>query len=673
MKPAISLMNRLTYNYKFTLISILWLVPIVGVTYLLVSQLNKSIDQIQNEVNGIEAYRNIYTLAVDAQKYRDFRSVSKQRTMPELDRSSLSVREEVNAQIETLEGLIEADTLPGDVFKDQAEALISDWRALVANDNQEADYYTQFRYFNEFYEKVESLMATTLQVSGLSQDTSSEVHVLLELSNKYTLSAINELGHARSIGIYALQTGTLDYALGDALNAIYDRLTNLDTQLASVYEVVLESSPAINDALSKHIENLRASIQNVQTVMDQDIINPIRLEKPWQEFAPMVGEEIAKFISLNNATIDQISSMLEQRLDAETAARRNLFVTLAVVLLVIAYLYTGFSISVRTSIESFSRAARKVADGDLTVRVEKNSHDELGHLTTEFNDMTEQMNQLINVVSQTVEAVSQQSRRVNESAEANVNAVQRQMNETNQISDAMTQMVSAVDEVADNTQNTADAATAAENEASQGQHVVDETLQAIQKLADEIRHSVDMINQVDKDSQDINQVLVEIKAIAEQTNLLALNAAIEAARAGEQGRGFAVVADEVRTLSQRTQRSTEEIESMIERLQKGVSGAVTSMHNSHATTEITVEQSHKVAEALTKIVASVSEIVNMSHQIAGAAEEQSAVAKNIEANVGQILELGKETEANAKRSLDVSDALGSDTNALRDIVRRFKV
>ena len=673
MKPAISLMNRLTYNYKFTLISILWLVPIVGVTYLLVSQLNKSIDQIQNEVNGIEAYRNIYTLAVDAQKYRDFRSVSKQRTMPELDRSSLSVREEVNAQIETLEGLIEADTLPGEVFKDQAEALVSDWRALVANDNQEADYYTQFRYFNEFYEKVESLMATTLQVSGLSQDTSSEVHVLLELSNKYTLSAINELGHARSIGIYALQTGTLDYALGDALNAIYDRLTNLDTQLASVYEVVLESSPAINDALSKHIENLRASIQNVQTVMDQDIINPIRLEKPWQEFAPMVGEEIAKFISLNNATIDQISSMLEQRLDAETAARRNLFVTLAVVLLVIAYLYTGFSISVRTSIESFSRAARKVADGDLTVRVEKNSHDELGHLTTEFNDMTEQMNQLINVVSQTVEAVSQQSRRVNESAEANVNAVQRQMNETNQISDAMTQMVSAVDEVADNTQNTADAATAAENEASQGQHVVDETLQAIQKLADEIRHSVDMINQVDKDSQDINQVLVEIKAIAEQTNLLALNAAIEAARAGEQGRGFAVVADEVRTLSQRTQRSTEEIESMIERLQKGVSGAVTSMHNSHATTEITVEQSHKVAEALTKIVASVSEIVNMSHQIAGAAEEQSAVAKNIEANVGQILELGKETEANAKRSLDVSDALGSDTNALRDIVRRFKV
>lgn len=673
MNPAISLMNRLTYNYKFTLISVLWLVPIVGVTYLLVSQLNQSIQQIQNEVNGIQAYRDIYALSIEAQEYRDYRSVAKQRTMPQLERRSIQVREEAEQHIQTLQTLLDTQLLNDDVFIEQANALIEDWNDLIASDNQASDFYTQYRYFKEFTDKIEALMATLLQVSGLSQDTSNRVHALLELSNNYLIRAMDELGYARSIGIYALNEGTLDYALSDALNEIYDRLTNLDTQLTAAYEVALAASPEIQRALTDHIAQLRESIVTIQTVMDADIINPIRLEKPWQDFAPLVNAEIDKFSALNTATINEIRRILDERLAEETAARRNLFIILGFVLLVIAYLYTGFSLSVRSSIGHFSQAARQVSDGDLTVRLERESRDELGQLTTEFNDMTDQMHQLINVVSQTVAAVAAQSTRVNETAQANVRAVQRQMSETNQISEAMQQMVSAVDEVADNTHNTSDAAIVAESEASQGKQVVDETLNTIHQLADEIRHSVDMINQVDKDSNDINQVLVEIKAIAEQTNLLALNAAIEAARAGEQGRGFAVVADEVRTLSQRTHKSTEEIESMIERLQKGVAGAVSSMHSSHSTTEVTVQQSQKVADALSKIVASVSAIVGMSHQIAGAAEEQSVVAKNIESNVRQILDLGKETEANAKRSLDVSDALSDDTQALRDIVQRFKV
>ncbi len=673
MKPAVSLMNRLTYNYKFTLISVLWLVPIIGVTYLLVSQLNNSIHQIENEVHGIEAYRGIYSLARDAQLYRDYRSVAKQRTMPQLERLSIQAREDTAAHITTLQALIDARVLDDEVFTEQANALINDWNKLVAADNQASDFYTQYRYFKEFTDKIEALLATLLQVSGLSQDTSNRVHALLELSHNYLYRAMDELGYARSIGIYALNSGTLDYALSDALNEIYDRLTNLDNQLRSAYEVALSASPEISAALATHVSNLNEAIVTVQSVMDNDIINPIRLEKPWQDYAPLVNKEVDKFAALNLATIDEISRILDERLQQETAARRNLFIVLGIVLAIIAYLYTGFSLSVRSSISHFSQAARKVSDGDLTVRLERESRDELGQLTNEFNDMTDQMHQLINVVSQTVAAVAAQSHRVNETAQSNVRAVQHQMNETNQISEAMQQMVSAVDEVADNTHNTSDAAILAESEASQGEQVVDETLNTIHQLADEIRHSVDMINQVDKDSKDINQVLVEIKAIAEQTNLLALNAAIEAARAGEQGRGFAVVADEVRTLSQRTHKSTEEIEIMIERLQKGVSGAVSSMHSSHSTTEVTVQQSQKVADALRKIVSSVSAIVGMSHQIAGAAEEQSAVAKNIESNVRQILELGKETESNANRSLAVSDELANDTQALREIIHRFKV
>ncbi len=673
MMPAMALMNRLTYNYKFILISVLWLLPIVGLTSLLVTQLNSSIRQIEQEVEGLSLYKQMFSIAQLAQQYRDFRAISKQRTVPELGDRSARLRTALDRQLKIFSESVSRDEDAAQVLKNQTEKLMRFWKSMVANDNQESDYYTQYRYYKELTDRINSLMITVLQVSGLSQDSQNEVHALRELSQKHLLAAIEELGYARSLGIYGLNEGTLDYVLSDSLNEIYDRLTKIDNQLQTAFQVTLEKSQAIKTALGQQIRAIIPAIREIQQTLDEDIINPIRLEKPWQQYEPATTTTIDRFFTLNQSITREIDRILGKKLDEEVAARRTLFIVLLLVLGIIAYLYTGFSMSVRRSITSFSTAARKVSSGDLTVRLEKQSNDELGELTNEFNAMTEKMHDLIHVVSRTVESVSTQAQSVNQAAQSNADAVRRQMNETNQISDAMQQMVSTVDEVAGNTQNTSDAAEIADYEANQGHDVVDETLQAIDNLAREISDSVESINRVSRDSEEITQVLVEIKAIAEQTNLLALNAAIEAARAGDQGRGFAVVADEVRTLSQRTQKSTEEIESMIERLQKGVSGAVKSMHSSHATTQVTVDQSKKVADALEKIVASVRTIVDMSHQIAGAAEEQSTVAKNIESNVLQIIDLGQATETNANSALSASDELSASTDSLRELISKFRI
>jgi methyl-accepting chemotaxis protein len=309
----------------------------------------------------------------------------------------------------------------------------------------------------------------------------------------------------------------------------------------------------------------------------------------------------------------------------------------------------------------------------MTAHIQLNNRDELGELTTEFNNMTDRIAELIRSVSGTTNDVDSQAVRVNETAAANSEAVARQMEETGQINEAMGQMVEAVNEVTESAHRVADSAGSAERDTETGRQVVAATVQTINRLAEEIAGAVAVINRVSSDSDNISQVLVEIKAIAEQTNLLALNAAIEAARAGEQGRGFAVVADEVRSLSQRTHKSTEEIEGMISRLQGGVKEAVSAMTSSHDATEQTVQKSGEVTEALDRIASGISEIVDMSHQIAQAAEEQSAVAKNVNANVERIGELGQSTASNAEETLASSRQMSELTASLQRLVEAFKV
>jgi methyl-accepting chemotaxis protein len=673
MLPAIALMNRLTYNYKFTLISILWLIPIVGLSYLLLNQLNNSIARIDEQIKGLSNYEDIYDLAIESQRYRDFRSISKQRNLPLIDQQSINSSLRIDQLVDKLEKSLAQNLVRNTIFIQQAKKVIEDWKSLKQADNLKSDYFSQYRYYKLFSRKLTSMLDNVLQASGLNQNAQSEIQGLIKLSQTHILNTLDTLSYSRSMGIYALNQGSLDYTLSDALNANHDELSNLNLLMLPAIEMGLELNPALNLLVKNDIEKQKQVIPIVQDLIDKVILNPIRLDSPWAEYEEDISRQMAQLIKLNKSVIGHLKKTLKLKLADEKSSRSYLVSLLSGVLLIIVYLYIGFSLSVRSAIFNFTTAARKIAAGDLTVRLTKESQDELGHLTLAFNDMTEKMHQLIQMVSQTVDNVSGQANQLNCNATANTSAMVRQVGETQQISSAMSQMVSAVQEVSQNTLSTSDAALKANAEALTGQHVVDETLQAIEHLSAEISHSVEMIHRVKKDSDDISHVLVEIKGIAQQTNLLALNAAIEAARAGDQGRGFAVVSDEVRTLAQRTQKSTEEIDAMIDRLQKGVEGAVYSMHSSHSTTEVTVEQSQKVAGALKTIADSISTIVSMSQQISSASEEQSVMAENIEQNVEQIMELGRETEGNAHQTLVASNELTTNTDTLRQLINTFKI
>lgn len=672
INPAVALMNRLPMLYKFSLISILFLLPIGGLSWLVMTELNRSVETMTRGVEGLEQLRQIDRLVDASMDYRDYRAPAVTKNEDEIMAHSDDAAGEIDAILESLTAEPRSFDASG-AWADQVEALRADWQNLRADDNYQTNFAPQFKYYQEFVQKVLALLPATIETSGLGQGASRESLLVLGLIRETLPDARSIIGQARSYGFYALVEGQVGYALSETFNEIYDGLTNRSSLLSPALTIAADAAPALASQAGDAFRQVDESLLKVRETLDLNIITPMRLELSWQEYDSRISAQLAGYDVLKAAAFDVIETNLNASLEQEVSQRRLIVVALMVVLLIVVYLYVGFFMSVRTAINRFSEAARKVAAGDMTTRISLDNRDELGELTGEFNSMTDRIADLIRSVGQTTSEVDQQAARVKDTAAANSEAVARQMAESGQINEAMSQMVEAVNEVTESAHRVADSATAAEQDTETGRGVVSGTVESINRLATEISGAVDVINRVSDDSDNISQVLVEIKAIAGQTNLLALNAAIEAARAGEHGRGFAVVADEVRSLSQRTHKSTEEIEGMISRLQSGVKDAVAAMTNSQDVTQTTVEKSGEVTEALSRIAQGISVIVDMSHQIAQAAEEQSAVSKDVNASVAHIGELGTSTAANADETLASSRQMSELTASLQRLVEAFKV
>jgi methyl-accepting chemotaxis protein len=315
----------------------------------------------------------------------------------------------------------------------------------------------------------------------------------------------------------------------------------------------------------------------------------------------------------------------------------------------------------------------KVADGDMTVRYQVVSRDELGELGQVFNATVARIRELIERVGHTVGEVERQAGQVEQVSGQSNQTVGEQRAQIEQVATAMNEMAATAQAVATSAEAAVGSAQSVNEETASGRALVVAQVGGIERLAAELQQSVEVINRLADDSAAISKVLDVIKGIAEQTNLLALNAAIEAARAGEQGRGFAVVADEVRSLARRTQQSTEEIEEMIARLQSGVGAAVRTMHASHALADDTVSQSAQVEQALENILGAVGLIVDQNQQIAAAAEQQTAVTHDIDRNIVSINEAGQRTAEGAGQTEQASREMSQLVGQLRELIAAFRV
>lgn len=392
------------------------------------------------------------------------------------------------------------------------------------------------------------------------------------------------------------------------------------------------------------------------------------------EIGPLVNNMKKALSGLVNElknVIDSTSVELQEEADGASTQVLVLMIIGVVIGLVVAiFMSRMITHPINAAVHAMEDLAE--GEGDLTRRLDDSGKSEIAVMAKGFNSFASKVQVLVSQVANSVENLSNVVSDVSNIVDQTQSGSQQQREKTEQVATAVTEMTASVQEVASNANLAADSAQQADENAKSGQKIVGNTVASINSLAGEIETGSNVINKLSQDAESIGSVLDVIKGIAEQTNLLALNAAIEAARAGEQGRGFAVVADEVRTLASRTQQSTTEIESMIDSLQVQARAAVQAITQGQEKAHVSVEQASTAGKALTDITDSVATITSMNIQIATASEQQSSVAEEINQNVVNISHIADQN-ADASNQLSASSQdLAQLAAELQDLVSHFK-
>ena len=670
--PAIALMNRLSFGMKFTLISVLFFLPMFVTNFYLVRDSYRQFVNTQAALESIDLLGESLTLQRSLQDFADLVEINAMIGQSGQAGDLESRITKLQGQIaETLQNLapVARDAEQVAEFNELREALQAELRAV----QNETSLQGKIALAEKLLGSSQVFIKLVASQAGLSQDRQREVRQLTELVTVVTSQVTAALSEGRVLGAYSLGQGFLNSSASTKFDELLLELEKLHGSYGLALQESLASSPEARSALSTLANDSQQTLKDSAVMFEDQVVIADSLDTPWLQFYEAVSASMAKTYALNDAVLVLLDKQLDVRLEENRGQMVLLVVALVVVFLLIVYLYGGFFVSTRTTLHSLGRVMNQVAAGDMTVSFKPQSQDELGELGQVFNETVVKINHLIQRVGQTVVEVEHQSGRVEQvSAESN-QAVTGQRSQIEQVATAMNEMSATAQEVARSAAAAVDSAQSVNDETVTGRALVESQVGSIQRLAGEIDQSVAVINQLATDSASISQVLDVIKGIAEQTNLLALNAAIEAARAGEQGRGFAVVADEVRNLAKRTQQSTEEIEAMISKLQGGVGAAVKAMGASHKMADSTVSESSKVQAALDNILGAVGMIVDQNQQIATAAEEQTAVAQDIDQNIVEINQAGEQAAEGASQTAQASRELSLLVSRLKELIGAFRV
>jgi len=511
-------------------------------------------------------------------------------------------------------------------------------------------------HFNEFVQATQAREAALAAINSQVETMTLDLEKIQDQARESDADARAMTTQQRLIQQARSQTQTYTYSAKPeylptalaAIDAARNNLKNLNQVAPQAIQGIDQSLVAFRTAVGQFTDSLNKAAQ-VQIALTDDVTRLLNASKQMT-----ANQIVLRTNDVNEANLFLISATLAALLFGVLAAW------------VITRLIVG-------PLMQTLRTAEYVAAGDLSRDVVVTRRDELGQLQASMQRMTVNLRELIGGIRDGVVQIASAAEQLSAVTEQTSAGVNSQKVETDQVATAMNEMTATVQEVARNAEDASEAAINASREAKQGDEVVTQAMQQIERLADEVGHSTEAMSDLQTESDKIGSVLDVIKAVAQQTNLLALNAAIEAARAGEAGRGFAVVADEVRSLAQRTQTSTEEIEGLISGLQTGTKRVATILENSRALTDSSVQLTRRAGTSLESITRSVSSIESMNQQIAAAAEQQSAVAEEINRSVLNVRDISEQTSAASDETAASSVELARLGVHLQTMVGKFKV
>jgi len=490
------------------------------------------------------------------------------------------------------------------------------------------------------------LKVTEVEKSLLQSDSVTQFNSVVDLSKLIQQARFQVRGYTYSGKVEAEQPAL------DAIDNALKKITELQGSLQEQYQANLQQA-------SVSLQAYRAAVSQFR---DSQVATAVALKTMSAQ-----GD-----VLLNRSDKLTISQTAVRDTDA---AQAKYLLLLATVLALIFGLVAAWAITrqIVIPLNQTLKVAERVASGDLSHDLTSTRQDELGQLQRAMQSMTVGLRELIGGISDGVTQIASAAEQLSSVTEQTSAGVNNQKIETDQVATAMNEMAATVQEVARNAEEASEAAVAADQQAREGDKVVGEAIAQIERLATEVGNSTEAMGHLKRESDKIGSVLDVIKSVAQQTNLLALNAAIEAARAGEAGRGFAVVADEVRSLAQRTQKSTEEIEELIVGLQTGTQQVATIMDNSRGLTDSSVELTRRAGSALANITRTVSTIQAMNSQIATSAEQQSAVAEEINRSVLNVRDVSEQTSSASEETAASSAELARLGIYLQTLVGRFRI